>query len=47
MAEAIGELLSDPERAAQMGQAGRKEVEARFTSATMAAELRDVLRAVV
>ena len=47
MADAIGELLSDPERAAQMGAAGRKEVEARFTSATMAGELREILRGVV
>jgi glycosyltransferase involved in cell wall biosynthesis len=44
MAAAIGELLSDPVRAAQMGAAGRKEVEARFTSAHMARELRDIAR---
>ncbi len=46
MADAIGELLSDPERAAAMGAAGRKEVEARFTSAHMAGELRAILRGV-
>ncbi|MCD2192378.1 glycosyltransferase family 4 protein [Actinomycetospora endophytica] len=47
MASAIGDLLADPERAAEMGRAGRKEVEARFTSAHMAADLRDILRGVV
>ncbi len=47
MADAIGALLSDPDRAAQMGAAGRKEVEARFTSAHMARELRDIVRGVV
>jgi glycosyltransferase involved in cell wall biosynthesis len=47
MATAIGELLADPERAAEMGRAGRKDVEARFTSAHMAADLRDILRGVI
>jgi glycosyltransferase involved in cell wall biosynthesis len=47
MADAIGALLSDPERAAEMGEAGRKEVEARFTSAHMARELRAIVRGVV
>ncbi|HEY2224359.1 glycosyltransferase family 4 protein [Actinomycetospora sp.] len=47
MAEAIGGLLADPERAAEMGRAGRKDVEARFTSAHMAADLRDIIRGVV
>jgi glycosyltransferase involved in cell wall biosynthesis len=44
MADAIGELLADPERAAVMGAAGRKDVETRFTSAHMAADLRGVAR---
>ena len=47
MADAIGELLSDPERAAEMGEAGRKDVEARFTSAHMARDLRAIVRGVV
>ena len=46
MADAIGSLLADPERAAEMGAAGRKDVEARFTSAHMAAELREISLAV-
>ena len=46
MADAIGSLLADPERAAEMGEAGRKDVEARFTSAHMARELRAIVRGV-
>ena len=42
MADAIASLLADPARAAQMGAAGRAEVESRFTTAHMAAELRDI-----
>jgi glycosyltransferase involved in cell wall biosynthesis len=44
MADAIGELLTDPVRAEEMGAAGRKEVEQRFTSAHMAADLRRIAR---
>lgn len=47
MATAIAELLSDPERAAEMGAAGRKDVETRFTSAHMARELADIVRGVL
>lgn len=46
MADAIAELLADPDRARAMGEAGRKEVETRFTSARMAAELRTIARGV-
>ena len=46
MAEAIGSLLADPERAAEMGRAGRAEIETRFTSAHMAGELRELCRGV-
>ena len=46
MAEAIGSLLADPERAAEMGRAGRADVESRFTSAHMAGELRELCRSV-
>lgn len=44
MADAIGELLADPVRARQMGQAGRTAVLARFTSRHMAADLAGLLR---
>lgn len=44
MSRAIGDLLADPVRAAEMGAAGRKEVEQRFTSAHMAGELREIAR---
>lgn len=44
MAAAVGELLAAPDRAAEMGRQGRKAVESRFTSAHMAAELRDIVR---
>jgi glycosyltransferase involved in cell wall biosynthesis len=47
MADAIGELLSNPERAAEMGAAGRKDVETRFTSAHMARDLREIVRGVL
>ena len=47
MADAIGELLSNPERAAEMGAAGRKDVESRFTSAHMARDLREIVRGVL
>jgi glycosyltransferase involved in cell wall biosynthesis len=47
MAEAIGELLADPVRAEEMGAAGRKEVEHRFTSAHMAADLREIARGIL
>lgn len=44
MARAIGELLSDPERARAMGAAGRRRLEDNFTSAHQARRLREVLR---
>lgn len=39
MAERLIELLDDPARAAAMGEAGRREVEARFTTREMCAHL--------
>ena len=44
LADAIAGLLADPERARAMGEAGRKDVEARFTTAHMAVELREIAR---
>jgi len=44
MAEAMLALLSDPERAARMGAAGRRRVEERFTHAHTAARLREIMR---
>jgi glycosyltransferase involved in cell wall biosynthesis len=46
MADAIGELLADPDRARRMGEDGRRDVEKRFTSAHMADDLRAIARAV-
>jgi glycosyltransferase involved in cell wall biosynthesis len=46
MADAVAELFADPERARRMGEEGRRDVEARFTTAHMAAELRAIARAV-
>jgi phosphatidylinositol alpha-1,6-mannosyltransferase len=43
LADAVGGLLADPERARAMGRAGRAAVEQRFTSRQMAAELADLL----
>jgi glycosyltransferase involved in cell wall biosynthesis len=45
LAGAIGELLADPARARRMGEAGRRAVEARFTSRHMADDLHAVLTA--
>ena len=44
LADAIAGLLADPDRARAMGEAGRKDVEARFTTAHMSAELRALAR---
>lgn len=44
MAAALAELLSDPERAAAMGRAGRARVEERFTTVHMTGDLAEVLR---
>jgi glycosyltransferase involved in cell wall biosynthesis len=43
-AAAIGELLSDPDKAAQMGRQARLAVEARFTAGRMARELSEIYR---
>ena len=47
MADAIASLLADPDRARTMGEAGRKDVESRFTTVAMADELRALARSVV
>ncbi|MCD2196108.1 glycosyltransferase family 4 protein [Actinomycetospora endophytica] len=47
MADAIGELLADPGRARAMGEAAREWVVEHHTTAVMAADLREVLRAAV
>ena len=44
MAEAICELLEDPERAGAMGDAGRERVLRHFTIEQTANRLRDILR---
>lgn len=44
MGRAIGELLDDPQRCAEMGRAARRRVEQRFDSASFMARLRDVVR---
>ena len=46
MADAVGELLADPDRARRMGEDGRRDVEKRFTTAHMSDELRAIARAV-
>ena len=46
MAHAIRRLLEDPETARAMGRAARERVQARFTSAHMAAALRSVVHGV-
>lgn len=47
MAAAVEELLRDPQRAEEMGHAGRRRVEENFTSAHFADDLRAVLRKAV
>jgi glycosyltransferase involved in cell wall biosynthesis len=37
LAEALAELLTDPRKAREMGEAGRRAVRARYTAASMAA----------
>jgi glycosyltransferase involved in cell wall biosynthesis len=44
-AAAVGSLLEEPARARELGLAGRRAVESRFTTAMLAAQLADVLRA--
>jgi len=46
IAEAVGRLLQDPDRAREMGEAGRRAVEAAFTTGHLARGLVQVLRAV-
>jgi glycosyltransferase involved in cell wall biosynthesis len=45
-ADAVASLLRDPAAAHEMGRAGRRSVEARFTTDLMAAELAAVLRSI-
>lgn len=47
MAEAIAEVAGDPQLAARMGSAARARVEAEFTTAHMAADLGQVINAVL
>jgi len=44
VADAVGSLLEDPERAAKMGTSGRERVERSFTWDRAAAELAQLLR---
>jgi glycosyltransferase involved in cell wall biosynthesis len=46
MTKAIGELLADPARAAEMGRAGAQYVRERFTSDVMAGELAELARSI-
>ncbi len=46
MTKAIGDLLADPARAAEMGSAGAQYVRERFTSDVMARELAELARSV-
>jgi glycosyltransferase involved in cell wall biosynthesis len=43
LAEAIGRMLEDPERAKALGRAGRRAIEQGYTSAHMAAGLEAAL----
>jgi glycosyltransferase involved in cell wall biosynthesis len=44
MSKAIGDLLADPDRAAEMGRAGAQYIRERFTSDVMARELAELAR---
>ena len=46
MADAVAGLLADPERARKLGEAGRRDVEDRFSSRHMARDLRAIAREV-
>lgn len=46
MADAIGSLLADPDRARRMGEAGRRRVETSFTTRHMAEDVDRILRQV-
>jgi glycosyltransferase involved in cell wall biosynthesis len=45
LARAVEELLSEPERARALGQAGREAVERRFSTERQAARLAEIVRA--
>ena len=47
MASAITDLLSDPEKASRMGQAGRKRVDEKFHIRRVAQEVQEVLQSVI
>lgn len=46
LAEALTEVVTDPERAARMGEAGRERAETSFSWATIAERTRDIYRSV-